>query len=401
MSQVPGRPAEDLWDGFSLDQKSYIVKQLAVHLSEIFNLHVSAIGSLYLRSAQIAVPPKPEQSSLSILARNTIKCFAATAAPDVDFKIGPLVCTALVSCADDDFPRSPVADPYGDFRGPFTSAGSWLASLPLRELAYTREYPHEALEESVLSVSLSHLSLESVSPSSSGLLSPVTREDLERPNSAAETELITAQQALSELAEIANMYDGPRPSKVDAKGMPSSPERKGALSHLSNKFALMHHDFRLANIHVDPVTAEITSILDWEATHSVPLWSCARLPEWICEQPPDGSPSPDSVGSPASGATAGPRERFGRSVIADGRENERAHLRRVFLSAVSPEWREAYVHGANWRMFQEVCSLSWISWTEDTMLERLKMYREQAEKHPGEPLDEEKLRELDSSPDIF
>jgi len=362
--QVPGECAEDAWDAFSKEQKAFVMEQLAEHMSEVFNLRLDSIGSLYLRKDPLKGAWK---KSMKLFDRGIDDIVQ-------DFEIGPMVCTMYCSDPEDEFPRSRVKNPS---RGPFRSAGEWLSSIPEHELTFTRQHSAEALEESMVLTP----------PNRSGANSD-TLIEVEAPGSKGDRrrQLDFAQSSLTSLMDVTKSYCGP------AAG--------GLLEHLSTQFSLLHHDFRLSNLQVDPQTARITGILDWEATHSAPLWACARLPNWlgdtslIAEEGGGDGGSLTSMGLQEDMGVAVPLRMSSPSAhraLSTANGEEVTELRQLFLQRVSPEWREALEVGHNWRKFQEICCFNWMSWTESSMMELVELYREQAVKHPGVPLDEEEV----------
>lgn len=325
--KVPGVSADEVWPLLTLDQKASFLRKLAVHLSEIFHLRFKAIGSLY------AQPREVGDSEI--------------ASEKASFDIGPVVCTTLVRDPDDDAPRSRVIKPN---RGPFHLAGDWLASIAEYELAYTRQHPGEALEENIF-----------VHPRFS----------------SQEEQLLAAQASLEQVIDIARVYCGPK-------------------GPLTDEFALLHHDFRLSNIHVNPDTGNITGIIDWEATHSAPLWACARMPSWIEDTQYEGLVEDGFEGmmrsvSLSSSSTDIQADDLELSANSTSAHYERKRLRNIFLDSVSEEWRTAYESGRHWRTFQEMCSLTWIAWVEDSMKQRIVMYQKQATQYPGIPLNEDSI----------
>lgn len=336
------------------------MEQLAGHISEVFSLRVESIGSLYVHKDHLK---RAWKKSMKVFD----KSIDDTA---LEFEIGPVVCTLYCSDPEDEFPRSRVKDPT---RGPFKSAGEWLSSLPGHELAFMREHYEEALEESVL------------------LKTPPDSNDTVDDNSHSkgrrQRQLEFARSSLSSLMDVAKSYCGP--------------VADGPYGHLSTQFSLLHHDFQLSNLQVDPQTAQIMGILDWEATHSTPLWACARLPCWLAdtsfvsEQGADFRPltrtDPRGNADSAEEAPLRMSRCSARQAVPTADFEEVAELRNLFLERVSPEWREAYEVGRDWRQFQDICCLNWMSWTESSMRERIDLYRGQAAKYPGVPLNEEEL----------
>ncbi|KLO17666.1 hypothetical protein SCHPADRAFT_900408 [Schizopora paradoxa] len=355
VERVPGESAADVWDTFSKDQKSFVMEQLAGHISEVFNLRIESIGSLYVH-----------KDHLKRAWKKSMKLFDKDVDDDAtEFEVGPVVCTLYCSDPEDEFPRSHVKNPN---RGPFKSAGEWLSSILEYELAFTQEHHEEALEESVLLKT----------PPDSNTAVDV---DSAQSKGRRQRQLEFARISLSSLMDLAKSYCGPA---VD-----------GPQGHLSTQFSLLHHDFQLSNLQVDPQTAQILGILDWEATHSTPLWACARLPNWLAVTSPLPEQDEDVKPSIRFGGDEDTAPRISRCstrpAVSAADYEEAAELRKVFLEHVCPEWREAYEVGRDWQQFQEICCLNWMSWTEPCMRERIDLYREQAMYHPGVPLNEQEV----------
>lgn len=300
-------------------------------MNEIFHLRFTVIGSIY------AQPHTGQAGRIEIATEKD------------SFEIGPVVCTTFVQDPDDDKPRSRVNNPN---RGPFNTAGDWLASIAEYELAYTRQYPEEALEESIF-VPLN--------------------------SSSQEEQLQDAQTALEQFIGFVRVSCEPQGS-------------------LTDEFAFLHHDLRLSNVYINPDNGDITGIMDWEAAHSAPLWACARLPSWVedphCEEVEnrlEGESLTKNLSQVDDRADNSPPDITRRLVSV---RNDNQKLRDIFLDTVSEQWRMAYEYGRHWRSFQEICSLSWVAWAEPGMKRRIEMYQKQALQHPGFPLVEGSLQPI-------
>ncbi|CAG9977305.1 unnamed protein product [Clonostachys byssicola] len=245
LEKVPGVELEDVWLKVPWEKKVDIVESIASYLGQIWSLDLrfSKIGSLYRttfvdheRSDDTSPPATPTEPSSMSMSR-------ADAAFKEGFKIGPVVDGIFSSHRR----RYLESD-----RGPYTSCSSWLRALIRIEKEYIR----------------------------TGKLLIEEQQTMEK------------QEDADDLANEIGLYTDDNPDAMldTCDGYmralplvfpPPDPSRLGEA-----RFVLQHRDLRAANIIVDPETFNITGIIDWENTCSVPEWEGLNYPLLINEMDP-------------------------------------------------------------------------------------------------------------------
>lgn len=115
--QIPGVPANDVWDKLALSSKETLVRGVARSLLSLFDLRFSEAGSLYLLE-------------------------------DGSIKVGPLVTTPFFRALDSEvrFPEEAPLD-LSHLRGPFAHTTEYLSSAPKTELYILQHQRNAALQE--------------------------------------------------------------------------------------------------------------------------------------------------------------------------------------------------------------------------------------------------------------
>jgi hypothetical protein len=125
--QIPGVPANTVWDTLPLHAKETLVRDVAKHLLSLFRLRFLKAGSLYISSSG-------------------------------SIEVGPIVSTPFFRALDGEvrFPEEPLLD-LSQFRGPFTSVTEYLSAAPKTELFVLnaqRDAVLRDLDESKLSLGI-------------------------------------------------------------------------------------------------------------------------------------------------------------------------------------------------------------------------------------------------------
>jgi hypothetical protein len=250
-------------------------RELATHLNSLYHLRFDSISSISLASHGTNSDPRSQ------------------------ITIGPLVAMTYFSDYEPDArPPNLKAD-----RGPWITAGKWLACIPAAELVMIEEHTPEELAR--------------------------VAKDEEYTLETAEERMRLSQARLRELMNLASVYCG----------VPEDP------SLSPNTFSLRLHDFRLSNFLIDEDTGHITGFIDFEATGTAPLWVCTQMPSWLEPERVSGWPvkSPEDA---AEGAAL--REAFLDVVDQLDAQYDK-----------SDSWRGAYERGQPFQFLLGSCQMGW------------------------------------------
>ncbi|KAJ7098639.1 kinase-like domain-containing protein [Mycena belliarum] len=206
MEKIQGRSASEVWDSLDFEKKEVMVSEVAHHLNQLFRLRFSTAGSLYPGS-------------------------------DGKIVVGPVVSTPFYAALDG-VTRVRQAVDLAEYRGPFDTASSYVASFLKAELHVVQHHREHILEHEL----------------------DGDEETLER-----------GIEVLNKAVELSLVYPGDTciSEPLTSPGQP---------------FSLRMDDFRLSNIMIDD-DGHIQGFIDFEGATVAPLWDCASMPLWL--QDPD------------------------------------------------------------------------------------------------------------------
>ncbi|KAJ7151216.1 hypothetical protein C8R46DRAFT_1008055 [Mycena filopes] len=115
MEKIEGRPASDVWDTLDFEKKRVMVSEVAHHLTQLFRLRFNTAGSLY---------HGPDGKTVVV---------------------GPIVSTPFYAALDG-VTRLPQAVDLAEYRGPFDTASSYMASFLKAELHVIQHHREHILE---------------------------------------------------------------------------------------------------------------------------------------------------------------------------------------------------------------------------------------------------------------
>ncbi|KLO10052.1 hypothetical protein SCHPADRAFT_907227 [Schizopora paradoxa] len=202
ISKVPGVPADEVWPKLPLDAKKNMVRQLAECLCKLWELRFDSMGSLYL-------------------------------SPDgAGYTVGPIIDTHFHQ-ADNKTGQLRVKEPIdlSEFRGPFSSVSSLLASGPKAELKLYAE----------------------------------RREDLVVEAMGKAEHVESGHIAMEKALPLCDVYPGESPISNDVK----------------EPISLCLDDYRLSNFMINPETGDLNALIDFESATAAPGWLCAHIPYWL------------------------------------------------------------------------------------------------------------------------
>ncbi|CAH0042635.1 unnamed protein product [Clonostachys rhizophaga] len=257
LEKVPGVDLHDVWLNLPWEKKVNIVESIAGYLAQIWSLDLRfpKIGSLYratfVDQEHITnTPPSATPANIS-----SISMSRADSAFKEGFKMGPVVDGAFFS----DRRRYLESD-----RGPYTSCSDWLRARIEIEKEYIRTGKLLIEEQQ-------------------------TMEKLEDADDLA-NEIGIGLDKDDDFDTILDTCDG----YMRALPLVFPPPKTSKLSEA--RFVLRHCDLRGANIIVHPETFNITGIIDWESTRTVPEWYGLNYPLLIQDMDPFTSrPSKSAV----------------------------------------------------------------------------------------------------------
>jgi hypothetical protein len=236
MTRVPGTPLSDCWVEFTSDQRAKVIKELASFTRKLARFTSSEqIGSI----ATMACSSEEASSSTS----------KAPSSP-YDYKTGAL-----------SLPRRNGANNLRPFAMPKSSqtthstTASFLVDAVEAEIAFLRTHQKPALRCFNMNILRMHqCGMDEEVPSDlafASTTSNIYRKQL---------------RALGDLAKTVV-------SGVHARKL-STPEQ----------FSMAHLDLTPENILVDPESAAVVGIVDWEFAGFVPEWIALAPPSWIAEE---------------------------------------------------------------------------------------------------------------------
>lgn len=218
-SQIPGVTASDVWPTLSADIKEKVVIQVAEHLAALFSLRFEKAGSLYC--AQF--PPDSPSRQLPDISG------------DAAFEVGLVASGPFYRMTDDvlDYPTTDLhahvnsslsslsAKRLHALRGPFNTAGDYLAHYIRALLFKITKFPNESMEEIDIPADGENKTEESV-------------------QKEKKKKLHDAKRVLQKAIKLCHVYPG------DAAVYPADP----ATAKLG-QFTSRMEDFRLVNILVN------------------------------------------------------------------------------------------------------------------------------------------------------
>ncbi|EQL01923.1 kinase-like protein [Ophiocordyceps sinensis CO18] len=238
MQKIPGIPASDNWKTLPVEIKERVVIQVSEHLADLFSLRFEKAGSIYC---------VPSESSPSV----------SSTASDA-YEIGPVVTgpffralDGILDCCATNLQTSSSSRLHS-LRGPFTSAGDYLAHYLRALLFKCAEFPKETMRQ-----------LGDDEEAKGDSDREQKREALQR-----------AERVLGKGIQLCTIYPG------DASVFP------GGSSTPEQLFTLRLDDFRLVNIIIDEHTGKVNGYVDFEGTTTAPLW-LAATPCGSAQLPPD------------------------------------------------------------------------------------------------------------------
>ncbi|CAH0045876.1 unnamed protein product [Clonostachys solani] len=247
LEKVPGVELRDVWLEVPWEKKVDIVESIAIYLAQIWSLDLgfSKIGSLYRASFVDDKHPINTSSSVTITTArpSSISMSRADSAFKEGFKIGPVVDSAFFSHRR----RYLASD-----RGPYDSCAGWLHAL----IGIEKEY-----------IRTSKLLIEE-------------QKTMEKPKDEDDLGDDIGLDDDDDLDAMLDNCDG----YLRAMPLMFPPSEPGKPAEA--RFVLHHCDLRAANIIVHPETFNITGIIDWENTCSVPEWYGLRYPMLINNMEP-------------------------------------------------------------------------------------------------------------------
>jgi len=203
ISKVDGVSAHRVWPTMPINLKKKLVRQVAKCILQLWELRFSTLGSVYLAKGGNG------------------------------YEVGPIV-EGRFCRAFDGVPR--IKDPIDltEFRGPFSSISSYLASFLRSELRLYSE----------------------------------RRDDLVASVDGKERVIESGRKAMEKALRLCDIYPGDKPISNDYK----------------EPITLKLDDFRMSNILINPETGDLKAFIDFENATTAPGWRCARLPFWLDDE---------------------------------------------------------------------------------------------------------------------
>lgn len=266
---MSGVSADSVWSDLPIDLKKNTVRQVAGCIFKLWQLRLNALGSLYF------------------------------ADDGNDYIVGPIVETHFLRTIDG-VPRDKDPIDWNEFRGPFSSISSYLASGLRSELKLYAE----------------------------------RRGDLIAADDGVAEHIESGRRAMEKALELCEIYPGDRPISDDVK----------------EPISLRLDDFRLSNIMINPETGDLNAFIDLESAATAPGWFCADVPLWLRDEKADIAESIATVYDPNGG------NKLRQKDSEDTREE--AVLLKEYLDTmrgldVDGSWSRVYVDGRPYREFAE------------------------------------------------
>jgi hypothetical protein len=245
LEKVPGVDLNDVWLKVPWEKKVDIVENIATYFAQIWSpdLRFSEIGSLYRATFVDHEHSTNTSPSATPAGPSPFSMMRADSAFKEGFKMGPVVDGAFFS----DRRRYLESD-----RGPYTSCSDWIRA----HIRVGKEYIRTG--KLLIEDQQTMKKLEDADDGEVGI--GLDKDD------DADAILDTCDRYMRALPLV---FPPPEPSKL-----------------AEARFVLQHRDLRAANIIVHPETFNITGIIDWENTCSVPEWEGMNYPLLIQEEDP-------------------------------------------------------------------------------------------------------------------
>lgn len=325
MEKMPGKPYSDVWTTIPWEAKEKMIRQIAQAQAELFKYEFKGIGNLYEPSWSCDPIPTPETqpSQVPSTKQDTLQALQYSTDGASDWPNGGHLKRSLNGVS------RIVSVPFfwGDHlqqripRGPFHSVEDWFAA---RLAIVQNEF--EAIVERL----------------SVGELS---RHD--------ENDKLDSEDTLARMEKLRSLL--PRLAQMQADSYPS---------------VVFHDDLSHNNILIGK-GGEMTGVVDWEFTSTVPSWKVCDYPEvlTLIEAPRLSKPDPAKY---TGKDDDGPNEMY----FDELREYERSILRNIFMAEmnrVAKPWVDLFNQGQVLRDFDlaithcdDVMGLGGIhSWIED------------------------------------
>ncbi|ROW05407.1 hypothetical protein VSDG_00568 [Cytospora chrysosperma] len=258
VEKVPGVELRDVWRKMPWDKKLELVDRMAGIMVELWGpaLRFSSIGSVYLNP--------PGGTKLGEHHCETEGRFQNMASAfECGFGIGPSVDPAFFS----DRRRYLDQD-----RGPYKTCHDWVKALVHIEMEYLKTARTLVTSKPEITKAYPDDDWKSIALYDIGL----DEDDLEEYDDIMET------------------------FEAYLRFLPTVfPETKREDQNVA-RFSLHHCDLRSANVIVDPETYNVTGIIDWEQSITVPQWYSRAYPEFLEGDDPyegDGHRTPDTYDS--------------------------------------------------------------------------------------------------------
>ncbi|KAJ6508765.1 hypothetical protein C8R45DRAFT_1089908 [Mycena sanguinolenta] len=351
MQKVSGTPASHKWQKeLPFHIKERVVRQVAEHLSILFQLRFNMGGSLYFADGGIS-------------GTHTVSTFCIPQ----QYRVGPVVSDNFYCVVNGclDYPSTDLHVPGSEafsglqaLRGPFSRVSDFLVH-PLRALVYKcTMFPEETLreldsEDGDPAETLAELDAadpkESVSEldnlsllNDGNLKETASGLDDENPSAKNEPLRMPVLQAAEKGIELIEIYPGD--SSICALSTPDRP------------FTFCWGDFWPPNLMIDEATGNVMGLIDLEGMTLTPTWCAAVVPQWIPD--PDG----DTVSW------------YG------GTKEEARGLWEAFheVAGCCAEWTEAHEKGAPFREVADKAGFGVRVWSDPSMMEWVEDRTQQA-----------------------
>lgn len=258
VEKIPGVELRDVWRKMPWDKKLEVVDQMAEIMVQLWGpaLRFSRIGSVYL-------DPPVEKKLAGHGCETECRFSKMASASQCGFNIGPSVNLAFFS----DRRRYLDQD-----RGPYKTCHDWAKALVHVEMEYFKTARKLVMSKPEITKAYPDDDWDSIATYDIGL----DEDDLEKYD------------------DIMGMFE------AYLKFLPTVfPENKEEDPNVA-RFSLYHCDLRGANVIVDPETYNVTGIIDWEQSITVPQWYSRGYPEFLEGDDPyegDGHRTPDTYDS--------------------------------------------------------------------------------------------------------
>ncbi|KAL6860362.1 hypothetical protein ACO1O0_004389 [Amphichorda felina] len=241
VEKIPGVELRDVWREIPWEKKVQIIQTIASYLAQLWDTSqkFSRIGSLYFSTyREEGVPPsKDPQTSVDVSPSSSLPIPRQVAsleeASNHGFIVGPSIDGAFFAG------RRRYLEVY---RGPYGSCRAWLGSLIRVEQEFIRT-------ARILIEKRGEMTPDHISEDWSDLMDEIGVDE--------DDFMDDYEDMVASCAEYERLLPSVFPHQDP---------------HDNPRFCLHHCDLREANILVDPETFEITGIIDWEQTCTVPDW---------------------------------------------------------------------------------------------------------------------------------